>query len=149
MKRRALLVGLLASALAATAFAAERQLVLVAAQGSAATTLAPAEVRKLFLGGAVEVNGQRLEPLVNASDELLHEVFLQKVVFMAARSYDRHVLGLVFRSGGHRPARYTSTEELVQALAREPRAVTYMWADQARRLRGVKIVQELWHGRLD
>ena len=142
MKRRALLVGLLASALAATAFAAERQLVLVAAQGSAVTTLAPAEVRKLFLGGAVE-------PLVNASDELLHEVFLQKVVFMAARSYDRHVLGLVFRSGGHRPARYTSTEELVQALAREPRAVTYMWADQARRLRGVKIVQELWHGRLD
>ena len=125
----------------------ERRLVLVTSEHSRLTPpLLPAEVRKLFLGVAVETQGLRLEPLHNASEALLQEVFLQKIVFMSTQSYERHLISQVFRSGGHRPARYADSDALVKALQHQPGAVTYMWASHAQQIAGIRIVQELWQG---
>ena len=129
--------------------AEERRLVLVTASTSNITPLSPTEVRKLFLGLAVTQNSLRLEPLHNASDSLLNEVFLQKIIFMSAQNYERQLMSQVFRLGGHRPIRYTNAEKLVTALQDTPGALSYMWLSSAQQIAGIKVVQELWQGPVD
>jgi hypothetical protein len=129
--------------------AQQRELVLVTADSSEVPALTASEVRRLFLGVVVEKGDRRLVPIQNLSEPLLHEVFLQKVVFMSSRSYERHLLAQMFRSGGHRPARYAETGALVAALQRQPGAVTYMWSSSAKQTPGIKVVQELWRGETD
>ena len=129
--------------------AEERRLVLVTASTSKITPLPPTEVRKLFLGLPVTQNGLRLEPLRNASDPLLNEVFLQKIMFMSAQSYDRQLLSQVFRFGGHRPVSYSDVGTLAAALRDQPGTVSYMWLPTAHRIPGIKVVQDLWQGPAD
>lgn len=129
--------------------AEERRLVLVTASTSNITPLSPTEVRKLFLGLAVTQNGLRLEPLHNVSDSLLNEVFLQKIIFMSAQSYERQLMSQVFRLGGHRPIRYTDADKLITVLQDTPGALSYMWLSSAQQIPGIKVVQELWQGPVD
>ena len=129
--------------------AEERRLVLVTASISKITPLSPTEVRKLFLGLAVTQNSLRLEPLHNASDSLLNEVFLQKIIFMSAQNYERQLMSQVFRLGGHRPIRYTDAGKLVTVLQGTPGALSYMWLSSAQQIPGIKVVQELWQGPVD
>ncbi|MCL5669464.1 MAG: hypothetical protein M1392_05745 [Gammaproteobacteria bacterium] len=49
-----------------------------------------------------EEDGVQLVPLLNTGDPMLYEVFLQKVIFLSARNYERQVLSRVFRMGGRR-----------------------------------------------
>jgi hypothetical protein len=129
--------------------AEERRLVLVTASTSKITPLSSAEVRKLFLGLAVTQNSLRLEPVRNASDSLLNEVFLQKIIFMSAQNYERQLMSQVFRLGGHRPIHYIDAEKLVTFLHDTPGALSYMWLSSAQQIPGIKVVQELWQGPVD
>lgn len=149
MALRALLLLLLSTGASHGLAAEERRLVLVAASTSNVTPLPPTEVRKLFLGLPVSQNSLRLEPLHNASDPLLNEVFLQKIIFMSAQSYDRRMISQVFRFGGHRPVSYGDVDALAAALRDKPGTVSYMWLPSAQQLPGIKVVQELWHGPAD
>jgi len=49
----------------------------------------------------------------------------------------------IFRTGGNDQARYTALTQLVDALVREPWAVTYMSPEMAARLPGIKIITNL------
>lgn len=129
--------------------AEEHRLVLVSAVSSKITPLSQADVRRLFLGLPIIQNSARLEPVHNASDPLLNEVFLQKVIFMSAQNYERQLIERVFRSGGHRPIRYTDAEKLVATLQESPDALSYMWLNKARKIPGIKVVQEIWQGQAD
>lgn len=133
---------------AAAALSADRRMVLVAADSFPAESLPVRELRKAYLGLPVEHAGTAVEPLRNASDPLLYDVFLQKVVFMSRRSYERELLSRVFRLGGTRPAELTAIEEVVAALHANPGAVTFMWEDIAAGLDNVRVVQTLWQGPL-
>jgi hypothetical protein len=151
MKRFAILAALLSILAVRTDAqpAAERQLVLVSGANVPVAALPPAEVRRLFLGTPSEHAGQQIRALHNDSEPLVREVFLQKIVFMSADHYERHLLAQVYRAGGQRPARYGTLDTLVQALQQQPGAVTYMWASTAREISGITVVQELWRGRVD
>lgn len=141
---------LLLSAGAPHGLAAEqRRLVLVTASTAKITPLPPTEVRKLFLGLPVSQNSLHLEPLRNASDPLLNEVFLQQIMFMSAQSYDRQLISQVFRYGGHRPVSYSDVDALAAALRDLPGAVSYMWLASAQQIPGIKVLQELWQGPAD
>jgi hypothetical protein len=129
--------------------AEERHLVLVTASASKITPLSPTEIRKLFLGLPISQNSLRLEPVHNASDPLLNEVFLQKIIFMSARSYDHQLMSQVFRSGGHRPLSYNDADALAAALRDKPGTLSYMWSSGAQQIPGIKVVQELWQGPVD
>jgi hypothetical protein len=128
---------------AAQAAGDARALVLVGGK-AAPPPLSPTELRRLYLGKAVEKNGVRLVPLRNASDPLLYETFLQKFVFMSAPRYERYLLVQVYQSGGRRPPDYDQLPALVAALQREPGGVTFMWKTDAQALPEVSIIQELW-----
>ncbi len=108
--------------------------------------LSHTEVRKLFLGLPIDKKGQRLKPLRNASDPLLTEVFLQKVIFMSKRKYEGQLVARVFRLGGVRPKVYKNLDELVDVLQQSPATVSYMWSDQLEQTTNLKSIGVLWEG---
>jgi len=124
-----------------------RHIVLVAGANAYVPPLTPAEVRKLFLGVVITKDGQRIEPLLNLTDPLLHEVFLQKVVFMSSENYQRQLFTRISHLGDPRPQEYSDSWQLISALRSRPGAVSYMWAQDARPRMGLRIVQELWQSR--
>ncbi len=120
------------------------QLVLVVGEEATTQPFTPAQLRKLFLGLAKKHEGNAIHPLRNMSDEKLYNVFLQKVVFMSARNYERHLLSRVINMGGQRPFSYMSQTELLRSLRSDPYSVSYMWENTVRETPGVKILQKLW-----
>lgn len=128
---------------AALAATGSHVLVLVGGKASRLSPLSPTEVRRLYLGKSVEKGGIRVMPLRNATDPLLYETFLQKVMFMSARSYERYLLVQVYQSGGRRPPDYDKLSELEDALQRDPGRVTFMWRGDAEAMPDVTIIQDL------
>lgn len=144
-----LTLALLAQAVLGLMPAYAERLVLVSSAATPVALLTPAEARKLFLGRPLVKNGVRLEALRNTSDVLLQEVFLQKVVFLSERAYERQLLSTAFREGGERPVAYANPKQLLAALQTRPGALTYMWESTARHTPGIKIIGELWAGALE
>jgi len=122
-------------------------LVLVVANDSLIKKLRPGLFRKLFLAVPVASNDQALVPLINTSDDFLYEVFLQKVVYMSKRHYERMLISKTFRTGRPRPARFSDNTELVKALNSTPGSVSVMWKRTARQEKSIRIVQVLWEER--
>jgi len=122
----------------------QRSLLLVCRDNTTLESLTHAEVRKLFLGVPVTKTQMRLKPLVNASDQLVTEVFLQQVIFMSKREYERQLLSRVFRLGDQRPPVYEDTDLLVEALLDTPGSVSFMWSEQVERQKGLKTLSVLW-----
>lgn len=134
--------GWMAGAMADGIACDKQHLVLVSARSSPIQPFGSAEVRKLFLGFPVIQHGQRIQPLLNLSEPLLYEVFLQKVVFMSASSYERRVLARTFHHGDARPLEFTEQARLSDALKSRPSAVTFMWEKDARDKSNFKVVYE-------
>jgi hypothetical protein len=126
-----------------------RELILAASSQSPAPKLSVQETRKLYLGVPVEKNGITLKPLVNSSDALLYEVFLQKVTFMSAQAYDNQVMSIVFRLGGQRPEVIKDRQQLNASLLESPDAVTFIWASDLPAYHGLRPVSVLWSGEID
>lgn len=128
-----------------SAVAAEaRYLVLVYGALSHVPQLTPNEVRKLFLGVVLIKDGQRIEPLLNTTDPLLHEVFLQKIIFMSGDNYQRQLTARIASTGDPRPQAYTDRWQLISALRSRHGAVSFMWNKDVRAQMGLKVIQELW-----
>lgn len=121
-----------------------RRMVLVTGATSYVPALTPAEVRKLFLGIVVVKDGLRIEPLINLTDPRLHQMFLQKIVFMSSYNYEHHLVTHSRQVGDPLPQEYTDPWQLISALRSRPGSVSYMWAKDAQPRMGLKIVQELW-----
>lgn len=150
MRSIVLLIPLLwaAAGWAPQAFAETDKLVLV----TGTSVLARSDVtldaaRKIYLGRQVSVNGHRVVPLVNKSDPLLYQVFLQKVVYMSGSHYERHLLSRVYRRGGKRPQNFISEKALIKALHAQPFTVSYMWESNVRSTSSIFVLRDLWTGK--
>lgn len=119
---------------------AEQKLVLVASAQSPIQTLKLADVRKLYLGVPLVLNDTEITPLRNMADTDMQEVFMQKVMYMSSRAYERQILNRVFRSGGHRPEVYTKDADLAEALSTNLFSISYMWEDSVLVSSRLKIV---------
>lgn len=120
----------------------ERHIVLVSGSQSSIQQLSSVEVRKLFMGFPVNQRGQYIVPVLNRSEDLLYEVFLQRVIFMSAPSYERRVMSRTFRQGDAQPLEITSQGMLSKTLHASPVAVSFMWKEDAHGKPDLKIVQE-------
>lgn len=150
IRRALLLTGLLL--LMNTSFGGDsnrRQLVLVAAARTPMTAMSNNDVRRIYLGLRDSNGSQRSVPLGNRSDPLLYEVFLQKVIFMSARNYERQILSHVYQSGSQRLVMYENRGDLVQHLVNDPDAVSYMWASDIKANSSLRIVQVIWEGMVE
>ena len=145
--RRAVLAWL---AFAGAAFAApparsaeESRLVLVASVNSPLVTLTSADVRRLYLGVPLTHAGREIVALRNGENAMVKEMFLQHVLFMSAQAYERQIAARIYRAGGNRIPEFCELRSLLETLATEPLAVTFMQAEAAARQPGIKILVEL------
>lgn len=132
-----------------TAIADDNQsLALVADARSNLPPLTLRELRRAYLGVSVLKAGQRLQPLINLTDEHLYEVFLQKVMHMSSQTYQRQLISRFLRAKGHRPPVYRNRNSLLGMLSKEHSAVTYiLWDEQAKKNTDLKIIVMLWDGK--
>ncbi len=149
IRRHAFLAWLLLLLIAAPSIADEPRevtLVLVSGDDLGGGQLTPNQLRRVFLGIPLTVNGQNVRALRNTSDPLLNEIFLQKVVYMSERRYERQLVSLTFRTGRIRPPRFDKRNDLVRALKSTPGSVTVMWQREALTAPDLHVIQVLWKG---
>jgi len=120
------------------------QVVLVVGEDSPIEDISPLELRKAFFGITVRQNNQILRPLRNSSDAQLNRIFLQSVVAMSERSYERRLFSLALKSGRPRPEEFTDHDDLVRALHEQPNSISYMWRIDAERSARIRIIKLLW-----
>ncbi len=99
------------------------RLVIVTSVHSPVGTLSPGQLRKIYLGSS-DVTPQSIQPVINDSDRMLHEMFLQKVIFMSEKAYERYVRHKKFPSGTLMPVTYRSEDRLIEYLNAHPNAIT-------------------------
>ena len=136
-------VAALAATLSLAAQSDASRLVLVA---DASSTLAPLtinDVRRLYLGVPLSHDGRRINAVRNAENPVVKEMFLQHVLFMSAQAYERQLSARALRGGGSRIPEVRETRVLLDALAADPHAVTFMQSDTATRRSGLKVLAEL------
>src|SRR5206468_10504183 len=114
----------------------DSRLVLVASAQSPLGAFTPAEVRRLYLGITLTHGGREIVALRNAENPMVREKFLQHVLFMSAQAYERQISVRLYRTGGNRIREFTEIQQLLDTLAAEPLAVTFMQADSAARRPG-------------
>ena len=141
---RRVLTILLILCLVAPVRPATQSVVLVVRADSSVKALDSVDVRKLFLGLPVLVNGDSLHPLRNRSDPLLDEIFLQQIVAMSQSSYDREILILVNRQRSLRPPEYSSVAAVVTTLESDPNAVSFMWLRDVGHNPKLRVIRVLW-----
>jgi len=124
-----------------------QSLVLATSSASSLPALTLQEVRKVFLGVQLQKGGEHPVPLLNMSDPLIFEVFLQNVAFMSANVYESQSLFAVFRLGGKRPEKFDDLKTLVSTLQQNPGTMTFLWEDQVRANQGIKTVN-VYYGKV-
>jgi len=144
-----LFIAVLLGSISSANSAENRRLVLVTDEESGLHSLSASETRKLFLGLPVIKQGRSLEAIINRSDPFLYEVFLQKIVYMSAPVYERHLLSNMVQVGGQRPQAFNDVHTLISTLKEYPGTVTLLWEKDAKAHRGLTILGEIWHGKAE
>lgn len=102
------------------------------------------ELRLLYLGYAVIKNEQQYEPIINATQKQIYKGFLQKVMFMSEKNYERQLITRVFRRGGEQPGKFSSHNELIANLKMKPNRITFVRLNFAMQDDDIQVVQQLW-----
>jgi hypothetical protein len=135
---------ILLSLIAPMAWGADRSLVLAVASNSPITTLDAHDVRLLFLGHTVRVQGRTVIAIRNLTERTIDDIFLQSVVAMSATRYDRYTLRLALQQGRPRPVEINSAATLMRNLETNPLAVSYAWETDVRANPRLRILRVLW-----
>ena len=123
---------------------AEAVVVLVTAKDSPVEQLSSLDIRKAYLGISVRMDDMTVHPVRRRDDERLNQIFMQSVIAMSQRSYERRLLSLVLRFGTPRPVIVSDHDALVQELMSRPIAIGYMWKRDAEDDDRVRIIKVLW-----
>lgn len=124
----------------------DQRLVLVASEVNNITALSQKELKRTYLGLTLKRTDQVIVPIRNHSDEFAHEVFLQNIISMSSRIYERQLTTRSLRGAGKRPLAEVNREDLVSRLAQIPNSISYMWENDALNDDRVVIIQTLWSG---
>jgi hypothetical protein len=123
---------------------AEASVVLVTGKDSPVEQLSSLDIRKAYLGILVRMEDITVHAVRRRDDERLNQIFLQSVIAMSQKSYERRLLSLVLRFGTPRPVIVSDHDALVQELASRPIAIGYMWKRDAEADDRVRIIKVLW-----
>lgn len=134
----------MAMMLSVTASWASDALVLVTSSDSPITDISSLDIRKTYLGISVTIAGSTVRPVRQQDDSRLNLIFLQSVIAMSQRSYERRLLSMMLKYGTPRPTEVDDREALIEMLERNPHAIGYMWESDARSDSRVRKVKVLW-----
>ena len=118
--------------------------VLVAAQNSQLNKISIIEVRKLYLGLPASKQSGIKQPVINTSDKQVYLSFMNNIMRMTEKSYNRKLIKRIFRQGADKIISIDNNEELVQFILDNPNNVTFMSIEKAKNAKGIKVVQPLW-----
>ena len=135
--------------LTALAFVAQTSLadvavVLVTYKDSPIQSISSLDIRKAYLGISVTIDGNTIRALRRRDDERLNQIFLQSVIAMSERSYERRLVSLMLKFGTPRPAVVDDSDELLESLVTIPSSIAYMWKNEAELDPRVRIIGVLW-----
>jgi hypothetical protein len=122
--------------------AEEQRIVIVASAGSDIKAISAKEVRRAYLGATIVLEGVEIKPLLNQTDKLAREVFLQKVLFMSSEAYERQLLARAFRSGSSQKV-FENITDLLAALQNDNSTITFMLYETAINTPGIRIIGNL------
>ena len=134
--RAALLVLLLAAAPGASA----RELAVVAGEAFPVAQLSKSEVRDIFLGERILLAGKRLRPVTLRGEAKVLPSFLKTFLRVNEEGYESYWIRKVFQDGGTPPSTADSTEQVAQILRGDAAAIAFLWADDAAKLSGVRVL---------
>jgi len=123
---------------------ADEAVVLVTSENSSFEDISSLDIRKAYLGISVTIDGEIIRPIRRGDDERLDRVFLQSVMAMSHRSYERRLLSLVLKFGTPRPVEVDEREDLMKLLFDRPNSISYMWKSDAESEPRVKTIKVLW-----
>ena len=145
MKRRLLRILVFISfALIAQVSWAEQAIVLITDKDSPIDDMTTLDIRKAYLGIAVSIDGRNVRAVRLLDDERLNQIFLQAVIAMSHRSYERRLLSQALKYGRPRPTEVGSRDELFRAITEYPLSIGYMWKSDAESDARIKIIKILW-----
>jgi len=121
-------------------------LVIVVRADSPIESLSNLDLKKIYLGIAVRIDDETIRGVRNVSDDLLDRIFLQNIVAMSERAYERRLLSFTLRYGRPRPAVISDPEEILERLSADPYAVSYMWKADADARKEIRILRTIWRG---
>ena len=128
--------------------AVHTELVLVTFDPDCTSELSSIELRKLFLGLRTRKNQHIIKPLRNKISQEINDLFIQAVMAMSSRTYERRLIMGIFQQGRPRPPEYDNIRDLLEVLQQQPCSLTYIWSNQASQIPKLKIIQILWSGSL-
>jgi len=106
-------------------------LVIVTNSNSELTPLNAKELRRLYLGLKVVKDNAHVKAIQNYSDDILHEVFLQKIMYMSSRTYQRQLKVITIRKGIKPPKEFSSNKSIENSLKNDNNSIAYMWKAHA------------------
>lgn len=118
--------------------------VLVTAENSQLNKLSIIEVRKLYLGQAASKISGIKQPVINECDKQVYQAFMNKIMRMTEKSYNRKRIKRIFRQGSDKIVTINNDEELIKFIIDNPNNVTFMSMENAKNVKGIKVVQPLW-----
>jgi len=125
---------------------AERSVVLATGKDCPVKELSSLDIRKAYLGIAVNVDGHRLTPIQFVGDDLLSRIFYQSIVNMSRKSYERRALSLALKYGTPRPLQVESAADAAEIIEDHACGIVYLWKEDADRLATLRTVRTLWQG---
>ncbi len=123
-----------------------RELVLIGPESLAKAHFNKTELRRLFLGFMIYKNGEVVNAFRNDSSEKMDNVFMQHVMFMSRKNYERRLLSLKFKKGNRDIKALDTTGEVLSIISRNKYSVSYAWSDEIADKEGIHVLQVLWKG---
>lgn len=120
--------------------ASNDRLVMVISNQASLTALSNKELRRIYLGLTVKKSGEIITPVRNHTHDDLHEVFLQKVMFMSSRTYERQLNLRTIKKGIKPPTQFEKEEDILQYLENNPNMVSYMWESKAKDYSNLRVL---------
>ena len=102
------------------------------------------ELRRLFLGVPVYRDGKVLQPLINKSEDICYQVFLQSTLGMSKKRYERSLISGVYRQGAKPPEIYKNFNKLLRDLNKKENAISFYYDHGQPMDESFNIVQEIW-----
>jgi hypothetical protein len=119
--------------------------VLIVSASSSVQQLGSVELRKAFMAFDVVVAGTSLRAARNRSDARLDKIFFQNVVDLSELVYERQLLSRKLQKAATLPVEFADETRLLEAVARDPRLVSYAWATAVAKRSDLRILRILWN----
>lgn len=121
-----------------------KELVLVSSTTANYEPLSSFEIRKIFLGYPIKRENTLLIAVRNKSDDEGYQIFLQKVIHLSARNYERRLMSKTFRTGTPTVLEIDTLSALKTKLLNNEFNISVMWLEDVELDSNLKVMQRLW-----